>query len=105
MAKKEFLKISYHINFVWLALGTFLIEKVVNRLISRTVLENYVNDLKKRFAQMRRAAFGNAAGFNVHISRLVRRSVKPGKGSDCFTAVETAGITNLCDQLRSENLG
>ncbi len=94
---------GYHINFVWLALSAFFIKKSVNGVIFGTVLENNVNDLKKCFAKMWRAAFGNASGLNVNVSGLVRRSVKPGKSGNRFTAVETACIANLCDQLRSEN--
>ena len=53
---------------------------------------------------MRRAAFGNAPGLNVNVSGLVRRSVKPGESSNCFATMKAASITDLRDQLRSENL-
>ncbi len=48
---------SHHIDLIRFAFGAFLIEELVNRLIGGTVLENYVNDLEKRSAQMWRAAF------------------------------------------------
>ena len=86
---------SHHIDLVRLALSAFFIKESVNGFIFGTVLENNVNDLKKCFAKMWRTALGNAAGFNVYVSRLVRRSVKPGKSGNRFTAVETAGIANL----------
>lgn len=53
---------------------------------------------------MWRASFGNAAGFDVYVSRLVWRSVKSRESGDCFTAMKTTSIADLCDQLRSENL-
>ena len=95
---------SHHINLVRFALGSFFVNKLVHRFIFGAVFENYVNDLEKSLAKMRRTAFGNASGFNVNISGLVWRSVKPGKSSDRFTAMEASGITDLRNQLRSQNL-
>lgn len=82
----------------------FLINKLVYRFIFGAVYENHINDLEKGFTKMRRAAFGDAAGFNVYVSRLVRWSVHPGESGDCFATMKSAGIADLCDQLRSENL-
>ena len=53
------------------------------------------NEYSKSFAKMRRAAFGNASGFNVNVSGLVRRSVKSGKSSDRFVAMEASGMHRM----------
>ena len=46
-----------HVNEIWLAFCTFLIEELVDRLICWRLFQVSTDDLIERFAQMRRASF------------------------------------------------
>ena len=88
-----------HVDEIWLALRTFLIKKLVHRLIYGRLLQVSADDLVQRFPQMRGAAFGRRDALGTVLAGLVYSRIDASKSNDGTAAREAAYIPNLSHKL------
>lgn len=89
-----------HVNEIWLAFCTFLIEELVDRLICWRLFQVSTDDLIERFAQMRRASFCSRNAFGAVLSGLVYSRINTCKAHNGAAARKTTHITDLGHELR-----
>lgn len=93
---------GHHVDAVGPALSTFLIHKLVHRIIGRGLLKDHTHYQEQCPAQSRGSAFGDVSATDFHLSRLVRQNVNTCKGYQDFFRVEPAHIADLSHELEAE---
>ena len=65
---KELGSASSHVHIVGLAFGTLLVQELVNRIVSRLILDQNIHNDEQRFPQIRRPALTALVGLLDHIA-------------------------------------
>ena len=92
---QELVLCSGHVNEIRLALGAFLIEKLVHWLVLWSFSQICTDNLVQRFPQVRRAALGCWSAFCVMFAGLVYGRINTGEAHDRTAAGKTAYIADL----------
>ena len=100
---EELIRGGDHVNSVRLALGAFAVKKLVYGFVDRLLLKDRLYDLKKGFAQQRRATFGYALGFRGMLPRLIWRRVNTSHCNERFRVIKASYVDDLGDKLRTHN--
>ena len=97
---QELVLCSGHVNEIRLALGAFLIEELVHRLVLWSFSQICTDNLVQCFPQVRRAALGCWSAFCLVFAGLVHSRINTGEAHNRTAAGKTAYIPDLSHKLR-----
>ena len=94
-----------HVDEVGLALGAFLVQELVDRLVSGGLAKIGADDLVQGLAQMGRSALSGWIALGDVLAGVIHSRINTGESGDRAALGKAAHIANLRNQLRAARNG